>query len=403
SPFYDLKFDLEEVISEIAFFEGSTYNIVTKCFTGGGYDMDIQCPTGNYSEFTKLFRINCTEMFHICSWNDKEFDCCKYFVPLETEYGTCYAINNLNTRIQRHFEMTSNSRTGPGFLYLELNARRSKVFVLSKEAVPHLSTPTTEKIKIPYGCAEDFYIKINEISNQDKVRSVDISKRSCRFYDENFMDFYPVYSNSACLVNCRKKLQLKLCNCTSYFMPNGDPKMYCDLDGLVCLGKHSEMFRTQKISQSSNTKGFYCPCVDGCDAMTITFVRWVQDVSQPSVSGKTELKIKLDHLPNELFKRTVVRGKLDLVGSGLCDRLVARLEESYRADSYFALVLGMVRFSASYANTTENRPSPNRRIELNYKISPCIRVNEVVPLYFPYKAYYELDGGHPFVLLVLNK
>lgn len=32
------------------------------------------------------------------------------------------------------------------------------------------------------------------------------------------------------------------------------------------------------------------------------------------MSGKTELKIKLDHLPNELFKRTVVRGKLDLVG-----------------------------------------------------------------------------------------
>lgn len=33
------------------------------------------------------------------------------------------------SRIQRHFEMTSNSRTGPGFLYLELNARRSKVSV----------------------------------------------------------------------------------------------------------------------------------------------------------------------------------------------------------------------------------------------------------------------------------
>jgi hypothetical protein len=33
-----------------------------------------------------------------------------------------------------------------------------------------------------------------------------------------------------------------------------------------------------------------------------------------SESGKTELKIILDHLPSELFKRTMVRGKLDLVG-----------------------------------------------------------------------------------------
>jgi amiloride-sensitive sodium channel len=97
--------------------------------------------------------------------------------------------------------------------------------VLSKEDVPHLGTPATETIRIPYGYAKDFYIKINDISNQGAVRSVDISKRSCRFDDENYMDFYPVYSNSACLVNCRKKLQLELCNCTNYFMPNGG-KLY---------------------------------------------------------------------------------------------------------------------------------------------------------------------------------
>lgn len=92
--------------------------------------------------------------------------------------------------------------------------------MLSKEDVPHLGTPATERIKIPYGCAEDFYFKINEIANENEVRSVDISKRSCRFNDENYVDFYPVYSTSACLINCRKKLQLELCNCTSYFMPN---------------------------------------------------------------------------------------------------------------------------------------------------------------------------------------
>jgi amiloride-sensitive sodium channel len=109
--------------------------------------------------------------------------------------------------------------------------------VLSKEDVPHLGTPTTERIKMPDGCAEDFYIKINEISNQDEVRSVDIAKRSCRFYDENYMDFYPVYSNSACLVNCRKKLQLKLCNCTSYLMPNGG-KLHRLCSGVWCNIMH---------------------------------------------------------------------------------------------------------------------------------------------------------------------
>jgi len=65
---------------------------------------------------------------------------------------------------------------------------------------------------------------------------------------------------------------------TIYFIP--DPELYCDLDGVVCLGKNVEMFRTRKVSESSFIQGFYCPCVDNCDAITIQFVRWVQDVSQ---------------------------------------------------------------------------------------------------------------------------
>ena len=65
---------------------------------------------------------------------------------------------------------------------------------------------------------------------------------------------------------------------TICFIP--DPELYCDLNGLLCLDKHSETFKMRKVSQTSHIKGFYCPCVDSCDAMTIAFVWWVQDVSQ---------------------------------------------------------------------------------------------------------------------------
>lgn len=40
-----------------------------------------------------------------------------------------YNIIYVYSRIQRHFEMTSNSSTGPGFLYLQLSVPRSKVSV----------------------------------------------------------------------------------------------------------------------------------------------------------------------------------------------------------------------------------------------------------------------------------
>jgi hypothetical protein len=52
SPFYERRLDFEEVIGEIAFFEGSSYKIVTSCFDGD--DIEIQCPKNNYSEFIKM-------------------------------------------------------------------------------------------------------------------------------------------------------------------------------------------------------------------------------------------------------------------------------------------------------------------------------------------------------------
>ncbi|XP_021916966.1 sodium channel protein Nach isoform X2 [Zootermopsis nevadensis] len=313
-PLYDRRFDIEEVFGELAFYEGSSYNLLKACIPANKYGTETGCPTGNYSEIANLFRMNCADLFHFCRWNDKPFDCCKYFLPLETEYGMCYAINNLNTRIQRHFEMISNQSTGPGFIYLQFNTHAT-VYVLSEEDVPHFSIQETDKINTVYGFAEEFYIKINRISNQEEVHDVDIPKRSCRFPNENYINIYPVYSVSACLVNCRRNLQLQLCNCTSYYMPNGDPKLYCDINGLFCLEGHINTFIQQKVSENSTAVGYYCHCVDGCESMTIEYVRWVREMHQLSPSGKSELKVILDHLPTELFKRTVVRGKLDLVVS----------------------------------------------------------------------------------------
>ena len=40
------------------------------------------------------FRVKCNDLVQKCSWNDEEFECCKSFLPLETENGICYSINS---------------------------------------------------------------------------------------------------------------------------------------------------------------------------------------------------------------------------------------------------------------------------------------------------------------------
>lgn len=96
---------------------------------------------------------------------------------------------------------------------------------------------------------------------------------------------YGVLLQFLCCSICPSARCLTITTSTNYFIP--DPELYCDLNGVICLGKHVETFRTRKVSQSSFIQGFYCPCVDTCDAITIEFVRWVQDVSQKWVLIKS--------------------------------------------------------------------------------------------------------------------
>lgn len=60
-------------------------------------------------------------------------------------------------------------------------------------------------------------------------------KRRCRYSDENNLKVYPYYSYSACTVQCRKDAQMRLCNCSNFFMPNTPEDEKCDLNGIICL------------------------------------------------------------------------------------------------------------------------------------------------------------------------
>lgn len=40
----------------------------------------------------------CEKILSGCKWNEKVFNCCDQFLPLETEYGVCFSFNSLHTQ-----------------------------------------------------------------------------------------------------------------------------------------------------------------------------------------------------------------------------------------------------------------------------------------------------------------
>lgn len=76
---------INDHITEIAFFTGSCYSC-EQCGT------ELKCP--NITEIVSKFRVKCNDLVQKCSWNDEDFECCKSFMPLETESGICYTMNS---------------------------------------------------------------------------------------------------------------------------------------------------------------------------------------------------------------------------------------------------------------------------------------------------------------------
>lgn len=119
----DHDFTLEEVLSEIVYFRGESYHTIHEC-TGDPEDINEKCLLGNYSYYANFVRSVCEVSLGECSFNGKQFDCCKHFLPIETEIGRCFALNSGQSNKPKGYQplnMKSNRYSGPGVLRIVIH------------------------------------------------------------------------------------------------------------------------------------------------------------------------------------------------------------------------------------------------------------------------------------------
>lgn len=135
--------------------------------------------------------------------------------------------------------MIANRQSGPGRL----------IFTALEDITIHLHAPhdvpyTVDgdiKETVLYGSAKEIVVSVIEMTNESAVAAVALHRRMCRFLGElanvGVEALYDVYSHSTCTVECSRRAQLRLCNCTHHLMPRHrrDGNATCDLGGLICL------------------------------------------------------------------------------------------------------------------------------------------------------------------------
>ncbi|XP_068633535.1 pickpocket protein 28-like [Battus philenor] len=210
----------------------------------------------------------------------------------------------------RKFDMVSNQTTGPGVLNFNVMVP-AKLYISNEEEVPSLTIMGLDAISLELETSYRRTISIRNIENDAGARFISPSKRKCRYVDENFLDVYPYYSYTACTVQCRKNAQLKLCNCTSFYMPSVKDEQKCDVDGLVCLNKHVNELSGLKAKWSTRS-GLLCDCLPSCTEADISVVKDFRKITNENYAS---VQIALEALPSERYRRNVVRGLLDLIVS----------------------------------------------------------------------------------------
>ncbi|XP_065167397.1 sodium channel protein Nach-like [Atheta coriaria] len=296
---------MQQFLSDIIFFTGSCYSCSTNC---------VECKEMNYKSLVRQYRKKCTSLIGKCKWNDVEFDCCDHFLPLNTEYGWCFAINSIHTIRQKGMkqqQMFSNRFTGPGQLVIE-NIDDIRLYIHAPEDVPFINSDTDLRKEVVLGERYQLDFKVIEIANDENVRSVNVEKRGCRFPDEIYPELkvHKFYSYSTCIVQCHADAHINLCNCTHHLMPVVGDANYCNIEGLLCLTEYFETVN-RLHAKGFDKPGLVCDCVPSCVEPEYNIVSENKGVK----SSNGEISIRLQALPTLRFKRNVVRTTLDLVVS----------------------------------------------------------------------------------------
>ena len=96
-----------------------------------------------------------------------------------------------------------------------------QVYIHSTSDVPNLNPQQTDVItvKSKLKTEHEIYLVVHETENENGVRKVEAKKRNCNFPWEGNAGYYSHYSYSACIVGCRRRAEMALCNCTRHLLP----------------------------------------------------------------------------------------------------------------------------------------------------------------------------------------
>ncbi|XP_065165875.1 pickpocket protein 28-like [Atheta coriaria] len=198
-----------------------------------------------------------------------------------TEFGICFTLNSILSNyssperfIKNDMSLISDPKISDimpseedPFLHVNNIQLPIKLFVHSYNEIPSYLDNFFE---LNIESAMDMEVMTEKHTAVPDIRSLRISQRHCRFTDESDLKYFPVYSYNLCRLECKMRLAWRLCKCFPFYFRRLYGEKVCNLDGMICIGKHSHEFIHL---HDDNGQGFCKGCDAKCEDEAITIVR----------------------------------------------------------------------------------------------------------------------------------
>ncbi|VVC41222.1 Hypothetical protein CINCED_3A010987 [Cinara cedri] len=295
---------LFKYITEIA---SCSYDNLKKFENFSKYDW---LPKYAFKDIAYKVVFHCEDLLFDCTFKGEPYNCCTEFVPVFTEYGFCYSFNSeyviedwpwkpINyIKSEKKLVYETDNKLTMIFNMENVTSNHLKIFIHNRDDMIILDS-------LPQHLWNRRIAKILFNSKQtyttEGARQLTIKQRKCVFPDEIPLVTNSFYTFSACMIQCRMDASKKLCGCVPWFYSNiNGIYKYCDLDGLICIGKHLVQI----------TSGLACSCELGC-MNTVYEVEKLQDAQAEQI--EEPLEISFVSWPMVRYRREVLFGWVDLL------------------------------------------------------------------------------------------
>lgn len=147
-------------------------------------------------------------------------------------------------------------------------------------------------------------IKPIMVTTSDGIAQYPAEKRKCFMNDERYLEFFKVYSEKNCEIECLTNYTLRECGCVKFSMPRTRDMPVCGADKIACY-LNAENRMLQEYFFESPTDSNSCNCMPSC-----TSLEYDTEISQSDIDVNKIMDILVDDFPDYYkFSRIIVHFK----------------------------------------------------------------------------------------------